>query len=155
MVMERLDAAARHDKNQDSIKQFAIREAKRLLRDAKVKDPGPKETVAKKAVKTQPAKETPKSPLEIALLEYDIQPFTPELITRTHQAIWQVRGEVVRETYEVAPCTYTQEKLDELEKQSRRVGYLPPELSTQVDRPTSLGKYRLRWEVTVSKKVTL
>lgn len=43
MVMERLDAAGRHPENQDPTKQFAISAAKRLLRDAKVKDPGPKE----------------------------------------------------------------------------------------------------------------
>lgn len=43
MVMERLDATEGHPENQDPTKQFAIQQAKRLLVEAKVKDPGPKE----------------------------------------------------------------------------------------------------------------
>lgn len=45
MVMERLDAASRLPENQDPTKQFAIKQAKRLLHAAKVKDPGPKDQV--------------------------------------------------------------------------------------------------------------
>ena len=63
MVMERLDAAGKHPENQDPTKQFAIAQAKRLLRDAKVKDPGPKEQLAKKSSRT---KETP-APTELNL----------------------------------------------------------------------------------------
>ncbi len=44
MVMERLDAAGKHPDNQEPIQQFAIKEAKRLLRSAGVVDPGPKDT---------------------------------------------------------------------------------------------------------------
>lgn len=40
--MERLDAAGRHPENQDPTKQFAIKQAKRFLTEARVKDPGPK-----------------------------------------------------------------------------------------------------------------
>ena len=47
MVMERLGAAAKLTENQDPTKQFAIEQAKRFLRDAKVKDPGPKEQNAR------------------------------------------------------------------------------------------------------------
>lgn len=43
MVMERLDAAGRHPDNQDPVRQFAIGQTKRLLHEAKVKDPGPKQ----------------------------------------------------------------------------------------------------------------
>lgn len=43
MVMERLEAAGKLPENQDATKQFAIDQAKRFLRAAGVKDPGPKE----------------------------------------------------------------------------------------------------------------
>lgn len=42
MVMERLSAAGRLSENKDPVKQFAIKNARRLLLDAGVKDPGPK-----------------------------------------------------------------------------------------------------------------
>jgi hypothetical protein len=42
MVMERLDAALRHPDNQDQTQQFAIRQAKNMLKNAGVKDPGPR-----------------------------------------------------------------------------------------------------------------
>lgn len=43
MVMERLEAAQRHPENQDPVRQSAIKQAIRLLRQAEVKDPGPKQ----------------------------------------------------------------------------------------------------------------
>ena len=135
MVMERLDAARSHPDNQDPTKQFAIAQAKCLLRDAKVKDPGPK-------VDRLPPTEKPAVP-DLEFLEvvetYQNQPRTPELVTQTFQAIWQARGELVGETYEVTPCPYTQEKLAELESNGERAGYLPPELATQQTRH-KLGK---------------
>lgn len=131
MVMERLDAAGKHPENQDSTKQFAISAAKRLLRDAKVKDPGPKvdrlPSAAKPEVKVL-------DPLTSVIEAYQNQPHTPELLTQIHQAIWQVRGEIVGATHEVTPCPYTQEGLADLEANGKRVGYLPAELATQQTR---------------------
>lgn len=68
MVMERLDAAGKHPENQDSTKQFAISAAKRLLRDAKVKDPGPRVDRSPSATKieVQGTTEAPK-PSELDL----------------------------------------------------------------------------------------
>ncbi len=131
MVMERLDAAGRHPENQTETRQFAIAQARSILRAAKIKDPGPKETTPKRGSKTQQIAEAVKDPLAIAVLEYQTQPHTPELLSRTFQAIWQARGAEIGVTFEVTPCTYTQEELDEIEKQGRRIGYLPSELATQ------------------------
>ena len=65
---------------------------------------------------------------------YQNQPHTPKLVTETHQAIWQVRGELVGATYEVTPCLYTLEQLADLEVNGKRLGYLPQELATQQTR---------------------
>ena len=43
MVMERLEAARKHPDNQSNLKQFAIGQARKMLRSAGVIDPGPKE----------------------------------------------------------------------------------------------------------------
>lgn len=130
--MERLDAAGKHPENQDPTKQFAIAQAKRFLRDAKVKDPGPKVDGA--SVAARPSVQTEIDPLASIIEAYQNQPHTPELVTQTHQAIWQARGELVGATYEVTPCPYTQEQLADLETSGKRLGYLPPELATQQTR---------------------
>lgn len=137
MVMERLDAAGRHPENQDPTKQFAIKQAKHLLREAKVKDPGPKgderlPSVTKSDIEVE-------DPLQQIIEVYNTQPHTPEFITSTHQAIWKVRGELVGTTYEITPCPYTQEELTDLETNGKRIGYLPKELATQQNRHV-LGK---------------
>ena len=132
MVMERLDAAGRHPENQDPTKQFAIAQAKRFLRAAGVKDPGPKVDGVSPAAK--PSVQSEVDPLASVIEAYQNQPHTPELVTQTHQAIWQVRGELVGATYEVTPCPYTQEQLADLEASGKRVGYLPAELTTQQTR---------------------
>lgn len=72
--------------------------------------------------------------LDSVVETYQNQPHTPELITQTHQAIWQLRGELVGATYEVSPYPYTQEEITELEASGQRIGYLPPELATQEKR---------------------
>lgn len=87
--------------------------------------------------KQTPKIETEKPPvdlLEQAVKEYKAKPHTPELVTQTHQAIWQARGELVGATYEVTPCPYTQKELVDLETSGKRVGYLPTELATQQSR---------------------
>ncbi len=132
MVMERLDAAGRHPENQDPTKQFAIAQAKRVLRDAKVKDPGPK--VDGVSVAARPSAQNEVDPLASVIEAYQNQPHTPELVTQTHQAVWQARGELVGATYEVTLCPYTQEQLADLEASGKRVGYLPAELATQQTR---------------------
>lgn len=75
--------------------------------------------------------EAARTPLDITVSEYQTQPHTPELVTQTHQAIWQARGELVGATYEVIPCPYTQEELADLEANGKRIGYLPAELATR------------------------
>src|SRR3989344_8178477 len=133
MVMERLDAAGKHPENQDPTKQFAIAQAKRLLRDAKVKDPGPKPKVDRLPSATKP-KIHDVDPLAPVIEAYQNQPHTPELVAQTHQAIWQARGELVGATYKVTPCPYTKEQLADLEANGKRVGYLPAELATRQTR---------------------
>ncbi|MBI4037904.1 hypothetical protein HY382_02570 [Candidatus Curtissbacteria bacterium] len=66
--------------------------------------------------------------------EFAKQHLTPELVTQTHQAIWQARGELIDETFDVPPCTYTQKELEKLKKERKRVGYLPLEVATQAGR---------------------
>ena len=131
MVMERLDAAGKHPENQDPTKQFAIQQAKSFLRDAKVKDPGPK--VDRLPSATKPEVQDI-DPLASVIEAYNNQPHTPDIVTQTHQAIWQARGELVGATYEVTPCPYTQEKIAEDEANGIRHGYLPAELATQQTR---------------------
>ena len=130
MVMERLDAAGRHPENQDPTKQFAIAQAKRLLRAAKVKDPGPKTDRLTTATKPEVGSA---DFLDSVLESYQNNPHTPELVTQTHQAIWQTRG-TVEASYDVTPCPYTQEEIAELEANGKRLGFLPPELATQQSR---------------------
>lgn len=79
------------------------------------------------------------NPLTAVVEAYQNLPHTPELITQTHQAIWQARGELVGVSFEVTPCPYTQEQLADLEASGKRLGYLPPELATQETRH-KLGK---------------
>jgi len=100
MTMESLNAASRNLDNQNPVKQFAIEQARRLLRDADVADPGPREL------------------------------YIPELSTILFQKIWNQRGETVSMDFEVPACPYTEEELKILESQGRRIGYLPLELST-------------------------
>ena len=130
--MERLDAAGKHPENQDPTKQFAIAQAKRFLRAAGVKDPGPK--VDGVSVAAGPSVQSELDPLTSVIEAYKNQPRTPELVTQTHQAIWQARGELIDETFDVPPCTYTQKGLEKLKKEGKRVGYLPPEVATQAGR---------------------
>lgn len=127
-MMERLDAAGKHPENQDSTKQFAISAAKHLLRGAKVKDPGPKIDRLPSAIKPEVQDI---DPLASVIEAYQNQPHTSELVTQTHQAIWQARGKLVGASFEVTPCPYTQEELADLEANGKRIGYLPAELATQ------------------------
>ena len=129
--MERLDAAGRHPENQDPTRQFAIKQAKSLLRAAKVKDPCPKVDRRPSATKSEIQKV---DPLKVAVETYQNQPHTPELVTQTHKAIWQARGELIGETYEVISCPYSEDKLAELKENGERVGFLPRELATQATR---------------------
>lgn len=98
--MESLDAAGKHPKNQDPNKQFAIAQARRLLLDAKVEDPGPKVNKSQYVPK-RPSIQTEVSHLDSIIRAYENQIHTPEFVTQTHQTIWQARGEVIGATYDV------------------------------------------------------
>ena len=63
--------------------------------------------------------------------EYKSQPHTPELVTEVFQIIWMARQYLVGGAYEVNPCPFTQEELNNLEQRGRGVSYLPRELATQ------------------------
>jgi len=117
----------------------AIAAAKRLLLDANVKDPGPK--VDQLPSVTKPEDQVV-DPLASVIEAYQNQPHTPELVTQTHQAIWQVRGEFVGASFEVTPCPYTREQLADLEASGKRVGYLPAELATQQTRHRLGGMFQ-------------
>lgn len=73
-------------------------------------------------------------PLALVIEAYKNQPHSLELVTKTHQAIWAIRGESIEMSFDVVPCPNTQEELEKLEKEGKRVGYLPPELSTDQSR---------------------
>ncbi|OGE02281.1 hypothetical protein A3G16_01300 [Candidatus Curtissbacteria bacterium RIFCSPLOWO2_12_FULL_41_16] len=131
MVMERLDAAGKHPENQDKLQQGGIKLMRHIMRTHGIKDPGPK-------VDRLPSATKPKvqdiDPLASVIETYQNQPHTPELVTQTHQAIWQARGELIGTTYEVTPCPYTQEELADVEANGKRIGYLPVALATQQSR---------------------
>lgn len=82
MVMERLEAARQHPDNQDALKQFAISHAKKLLRDAGVKDPGIKE----------------KKPSEVLITDGDVETFvqpnkdvlSPEFANKVRNIVLQL-----------------------------------------------------------------
>lgn len=81
----------------------------------------------------------PINPLTQVVEEFVTSPHTPELYTQTLQAIWKVRQDQLMQggallDLSVTPCPYTQEELDKLEKEGRRLGYLPPPISTQQNR---------------------
>ena len=71
---------------------------------------------------------------KITIDEFNTLPHTPELLTQTHQAIWQARGELVGAAYEVTPCPFTREEIADLEQRGMRLGYLPAAVATQEDR---------------------
>lgn len=81
----------------------------------------------------------PINPLTQVIKEFNTQPHTPESYTATFQAIWKVRIDHLLQQgaffrLEVDPCPYTQDELDSLEAEGRRLGYLPTFLSTQETR---------------------
>lgn len=83
--------------------------------------------------------ETPKSFRKV-INEYKRRSLhTPELVTLTHQVIWQQRGAFVSESYEVTPCPYSQEEIAGLEANGNRLGFLPAELAREQARVV-LGK---------------
>lgn len=80
--------------------------------------------------------------LRLAISEFKTSPRTPELVDRTFQAIWQDRqrrlntalrklGEPANVTFEVLPCDYTAEELEEVRSKGNRIGYVPENLATQ------------------------
>jgi S-methylmethionine-dependent homocysteine/selenocysteine methylase len=115
MVMERLTAARKHPENKDDTRQFAIEQARRMLIEARVVDPGPKVDTLSPVIEA-----------------YKNQPHTPELVTETHQAIWKARGDEVGHNYEVVPCPYTEVEINELEAKGRRLGYLASEMGVGI-----------------------
>ncbi len=83
-------------------------------------------TLAQQTVRTaESSAQTPQDILQRAISEYQTGVRTPELLTRTFQAIWQERGERVGSDFQVTTCDRTQEEIAELEKQGRRLTYVP------------------------------
>lgn len=133
MVMERLDAVARHSENQDPTKQFAIAEAKRLLRDAKVKDPGPRDQASKVDQPIKAPTETPKS--------FEIPTVSEEVYKRTIEALAE-EGINFRITIEPKSLGQLFEEENSRE-QGNRFGYInsstslraivPPQMEVAID----------------------
>lgn len=72
--------------------------------------------------------------LREAIREYKTQPHTPELVTETWQARWQVWGERAGLSIVVPDFPDTQEGLAEREQKGDKPIYVPPELATQESR---------------------
>lgn len=72
--------------------------------------------------------------LDLVVNEYKTQPHTPELITNIWQAIWQAWGRKVGLNLTVPSCDRTQEELTQLEKDGKRMIYVPQEVATQENR---------------------
>lgn len=84
---------------------------------------------------TPAKKDKPQDVLALAVREFKASPLTPELVTKTFQTIWQVRGESAGLEVVVAPCDRSAEELAELVKARRHIGYLPEQGMTQENRP--------------------
>ena len=84
---------------------------------------------------TPAKKDKPQDVLALAVRELNASSLTPELVTKTFQTIWQVRGESAGVEVVIPPCDRSAEELVELVKAGRRIGYLPEQVMTQKDRP--------------------
>jgi len=84
---------------------------------------------------TPAKKDKPQDVLSLTVREFKASPLTPELVTKTFQTIWQVRGESAGLEVVVAPCDRSAKELRELAKAGRRIGYLPEQSMTQENRP--------------------
>lgn len=84
---------------------------------------------------TPAKKDKPQDVLALAVREFKASPLTPELVTKTFQTIWQVRGESAGVEVVIPPCDRSAEELVELVKAGRRIGYLPEQVMTQESRP--------------------
>ena len=125
MTMERLDALKMVPENQDPTKQFAIGEMKRLFTSAGLKDLEPK----KEAV---PVAENPSLKLlEQAVREFKEKPHTPETVTKYWKTLWSVWGEKAELSLTVPHCDRTAGEINQLEKEGRKLVYVPNEVASQ------------------------
>ncbi|MBI4091814.1 MAG: hypothetical protein HY427_01250 [Candidatus Levybacteria bacterium] len=112
MVQERLRAAKGLPENQDPTRQFAINQASRLLRVARVKDPGPKDS-ADRISRTRsraPEQESQEAPRR-TIAEYKQGVSTPELWTTYWQDKFQADGRRIGINLEVPDCDWTEEEI--------------------------------------------
>lgn len=94
-----------------------------------------------------------------AAREFKTSPLTPELVRATFQTIWQARGESVGIEVVIPSCDRSKEKLAELVKAGRRIGYLPEQFMAQKDRSVfakmfpQLGSYSVQERNSVTNEV--
>jgi len=104
-------------------------------------------------------KNEPQSLLAQTIQEFKQGPIAPELVTKTFQSIWQVRGESAGLEFTIPPCDRTAEELAELERAGRQIGFLPEQLMRQQDRTIlarvfpQLGSYSVQEGNTVTNEV--
>lgn len=130
MTMEALNRAGVHPENQDPTRQFAIEQARHLLVSAGVKDPGPKTGVVPVPVAEKPSLGV----FEQAVKEFKENPHTPEILTSYWQTLWNAWGERANLSLVVSPCDRDTEEIKQLEKEGRKLVYVPDQLASQENR---------------------
>lgn len=72
--------------------------------------------------------------LNQAVTEFKEEPHTPEVITQYWQTLWKIWGERVGLSFTVPSCDRTAEEIRQLEKEGRKLVYVPDELASQENR---------------------
>ena len=72
--------------------------------------------------------------LEQAVREFKEKPHTPETVTKYWRTLWSVWGEKAGLSLTVPPCDRTVEEIKQLEKEGRKLVYVPEKLASQESR---------------------
>jgi len=72
--------------------------------------------------------------LEQTVKEFKEKPHTPEMVTSYWQTLWQVWGEKAGLSLTVPLCDRTTEEISQLEKEGRKLVYVPTEVASQENR---------------------
>jgi hypothetical protein len=120
--------AGMHPENQDLTKQRAIKEAMALLVAAEVTDPG------QKTEDPLAAEQPSLNLLGQAVKEFKEKPHTPEMVTSYWQTLWKVWGEKAGLSLTIPSCDRTRKEITRLEKEGRKLVYVPTEVASQENR---------------------
>lgn len=72
--------------------------------------------------------------LEEAVKKFNEKPHTPEAVTSYWQTLWEIWGEKAGLSLSIPSCDRTAEEITQLEKEGRKLVYIPDELASQENR---------------------